>query len=147
MCNINFNMKSKRNFGYKVVAVDYDNNIYSIFTGQKYNLGKVEEPPAKANPICAWNPILHIKYLSECGFYKKEYVGYTSAFTNRTNAKVFLIAKENDIIHHARGKFEIKLAKITFNGDCFIGTYDTNIRDFSSSKVIAGNNIKSIEIL
>lgn len=145
MCDINFNSKSKRNSGYKVVVVDKDNNVYSIFTGQQYKPGMVEKPPVKAKPPCDyWNPQLKTRPLRQCSFFKKDYVGFTSVFTNKRNAWSLYYSVDYSSI---KNKYEIKLAKFTFTGDTFNGKYSRSIFSATDDKVIAGNNIESIEIL
>lgn len=146
MCDINFKIKAKRKSGYKVVAVDKDNNVYSIFTGQKYQLGKVELPPVKAKPITNWNIQLSFKKLIECTFYKIQYLGFTSVFVNKKIAIKYL--NDSCVINNpADMNYKLKLAKFTFAGDTFKGKYEYNLRAIESANVIAGNYIQSIEIL
>lgn len=145
MCDINFKIKTKRKSGYKIVAVDKDNNIYSIFTGQKYQLGKVELPPLNAEPIVDWNIQLFTKELNECTFYKKEYEGYTSVFANKDIATKYL--NDKYVLKYRKNYFKLKLAKFTFTGDTFKGNYQYGLRAISTANVIAGNYIESIKIL
>jgi hypothetical protein len=143
MCDINFNKKSNRKSGYKVVAVDSDNNVYSIFTGQMYKQGMVEPPPDRAKPITEWNSELHSKLLRNCFFYKNVYVGHTSVFINMKDAKLLFNRFE---ILNKKEQYKLKIAKFTFAGNTFIGEYQYSFFQ-SNLNVIAGNNIESIEIL
>lgn len=147
MCDIYFGVKAKRKFGYKVVAVDKDNNVYSIFTGQMYKPGMVESPPVKANPITDWNTDLFELNLDKVIFYIPRYVGFTSSFVEKKDAIKFRDCKY--ILSALRDKYKLKIARFNYSGDTFVGFYQFD--NFHSLKklhdVIAGKYIESIQVL
>ena len=135
MCEVNFNKKSKRITGYKMLAQRIeDGKLFSSFTGEPFELGIVPKAPKKCKRICNWNRDLDEYDFNECSFYIPQYDGYTAAFKKKNDA-IMLIA----VMDTRSLDYKLVLTKITFEGVTYNGNYN--------GEIIAGNNIKSIKIL
>ena len=137
MCNING--YSRKRIGYKVLAVK-DGKFYSTFTGQEIKVGAVPLPPEYCKSLSYyWNRYLGDDPLTDKPFYNPEFVGYTSAFTNKDNAnKLFSNFKAYSSL------CKPVVVKIEFKDLTAAGTYDFNDNDVN---IIAGKYIKSITII
>lgn len=142
MCKVYFNKKSRRITAYKLLAQRIsDGKLLSTFTGEPFELGVVPKAPEMCKRITNWNCDLDDYPLSECGFYNKEYDGYTSGFVDKADA---MRLKQSMCVivplteHYVA--FKLVIAKISFEGNTYGGQY-------MCSDIIAGNNIKSIKVL
>lgn len=139
MCTIFKNKPSEIKTGYKVLALDTETKkLYSSFTGQEFNIGKVPLPPEYCKRIGAWNDDLDYNPLADCLFYKSDYAGFSSAFKYLMKAIKF---KEKIELYHVPDNIKIIIALVEFDGEVYCCDYNND------EDIIAGNYVKSIKIL
>lgn len=139
MCTIYLSQPSEIKTGYKMLVQRIsDGALFSSFTGEPYNIGKVHKAPDYCKRIINWNADLDDFSLKSCTFYNEEFNGYSAAFIKLADAINYVLFPMN-VLHQYETEYKIVIVKITFTEDVFKGYYSGN--------VIAGNNVESIKVL
>lgn len=139
MCTIFKNKPSEIKTGYKLLVQRIsDGKLFSSFTGEPYNIGKVPKAPEYCKRIINWNSNLDDFLLKYCGFYSEKFDGYSAAFIKLADAINYVLFSMN-VLHQYETEYKMVIVKITFTEDVFKGNYNADI--------IAGNNVKSIKVL
>lgn len=145
MCYLTEKTKFKSRTGYKVLA-EKNGKFYSTFTGQELKVGKVPLPPKHGKRLSNefWNRSIDSELFRELPFYRSDFVGKTSIFTNKKSCKhLYSIMKREEKIND---KFNLVMVKMVISENIHKGYF---IEGFlgDSHNVFAGENINSIEVI
>jgi len=136
MCEISKQLSDVR-VGYKLVAMNEQGEFFSILTGQKYQLGKVQDPPEIVSPISNIYNGCPEKYLfKNWGHYLLHYIGKTSAFIHK---KDILILEAQQ--YPCKEGYTYQVIEISFEGEVYESV------SFLFYKSITGSVISSMKLI
>lgn len=132
MCySIDEPVKEKTFTGYKLVTRDAHGNLYSAFTGVRYEAGKTMKHPKKPGKYMSWLRTCPISTTSTN--YNEKVIGRTAVFVNEAIARSYACCMIDCFDN-------LCLAKMTISDDLKDGL-------FSGNYIVSGKKIESVKFI
>ena len=151
MCTITEEIEKDEVTVYKVVA-KLEDNYYSGFTGDPFEVGKVPDPPTMCiRKLAYWNSSLDHNALSDLVFYNSRFKGKTSGFLKLKDANDLfkdseMIARDSDSLSLSYSKlvknYKAVVLKVILTGTIYKGFYTAG---GVTKSIFAATHVKSFE--